>query len=147
MRMAHLRPQCTPISQKSNNHDAEDARLRSPRRKAAPAFFRSTPLPVRHDSRSLNSASHERAIDLSEYEKYHDGYHQLGRFLDEGYMHKRIYSSLGHLTPAEFEGQWLAQLEVTACRLPQTAARCCQRWPCKSYTLETGPCERYFCSA
>jgi len=51
----------------------------------------------------------EEAIDLSEYQNYHDAYRQLGRFLDEVYMHKRIHSSLGYLTPAEFESQWLAQ--------------------------------------
>jgi transposase InsO family protein len=51
----------------------------------------------------------EEAIDLSEYENYHDAYRQLGRFLDEVYMHKRIHSSLAYLTPVEFETEWLAQ--------------------------------------
>ena len=51
----------------------------------------------------------EEEVDLSEYEDYHDALHQLGRFLDEVYMHKRIHSSLGYLTPVEFESQWLAQ--------------------------------------
>jgi len=51
----------------------------------------------------------EEAIDLSEYQDYHDAYRQLGRFLDEVYMHKRIHSSLGYLTPVEFESEWLAQ--------------------------------------
>jgi putative transposase len=46
---------------------------------------------------------------LSEYEDYTDAVRQLGRFLDEVYMHKRIHSSLGYLTPAEFEQQWLTQ--------------------------------------
>jgi transposase InsO family protein len=51
----------------------------------------------------------EEEVDLSDYHDYHDAYRQLGRFLDEVYMRKRIHSSLGYLTPAEFESQWLAQ--------------------------------------
>lgn len=51
----------------------------------------------------------EEEVNLSEYRDYHDAYAHLGRFLDEVYMHKRIHSSLGYLTPAEFEAQWLAQ--------------------------------------
>jgi len=31
---------------------------------------------------------------LSEHINYNDAYHQLGCFLDEMYMHKRIHSSL-----------------------------------------------------
>jgi putative transposase len=48
----------------------------------------------------------EEEVDLSEYLDYHDAYHQIGRFLDDVYMRKRIHSSLGYLTPAEFEAQW-----------------------------------------
>jgi putative transposase len=48
----------------------------------------------------------EEEVDLSEYLDYNDAYRQLGRFLDDVYMHKRIHSSLGYLTPAEFEAQW-----------------------------------------
>ena len=48
----------------------------------------------------------EEEVDLSDYEDYNDAIRQLGRFLDEVYMHKRIHSSLGYLTPAEFEDQW-----------------------------------------
>jgi putative transposase len=51
----------------------------------------------------------EEEVDLSEYEDYQDAYQQLGKFLDEVYMHKRIHSSLGYLTPAEFEQQWRKQ--------------------------------------
>jgi hypothetical protein len=36
-------------------------------------------------------------------EDYHDALSQLAQFLDEVYMHKRIHSALGYLTPAEFE--------------------------------------------
>lgn len=48
----------------------------------------------------------EEEVDLSEYIDYNDAYRQMGRFLDDVYMHKRIHSSLGYLTPAEFEEQW-----------------------------------------
>ncbi len=51
----------------------------------------------------------EEEVDLSEYHDYQDAYRQLGRFLDQVYMHKRIHSSLGYLTPAEFESQWRTQ--------------------------------------
>jgi putative transposase len=48
----------------------------------------------------------EEEVVLSEYRDYDDAYRQIERFLDDVYMHKRIHSSLGYLTPAEFEQQW-----------------------------------------
>jgi len=48
----------------------------------------------------------EEEVDLYEYADYRDALRRLGRFLDDVYMHKRIHSSLGYLTPAEFEAQW-----------------------------------------
>jgi putative transposase len=51
----------------------------------------------------------EEEVDLSDYHDYPDAYRHIGRFLDEVYMLKRIHSSLGYLTPVEFEQQWLAQ--------------------------------------
>lgn len=50
----------------------------------------------------------EEEVNLSDYRDFHDAYRELGRFLDEVYMRKRIHSSLGYLTPAEFEAQWRA---------------------------------------
>lgn len=54
----------------------------------------------------------EEEIELSEYENYWDAYWQIGQFLEDVYMKKRIHSSLGYLTPVEFENQWLAQQGV-----------------------------------
>ena len=55
----------------------------------------------------------EEEVYLSDYENYADALRQLGRFLDEVYVHKRIHSSLGYLTPAEFDEQWRRdQLQV-----------------------------------
>lgn len=52
----------------------------------------------------------EEEVDLSEYGDFADAWWQLGHFIDEVYMHKRIHSSLGYLTPSEFESQWLKRL-------------------------------------
>jgi putative transposase len=48
----------------------------------------------------------EEEVDLSEDEDFGDALRGLGRCLDDVYNRKRIHSSLGSLTPAEFEGQW-----------------------------------------
>jgi len=48
----------------------------------------------------------EEEVDLSEYEHFGDAFKSLGRFLDEVYNRKRIHSSLGYLTPVEFEAKW-----------------------------------------
>lgn len=54
----------------------------------------------------------EEEVDLADYENFADANAQLGRFLDEVYMHKRIHSSLGYLTPSEFEQQWKEEHQV-----------------------------------
>jgi putative transposase len=50
----------------------------------------------------------EEEVDLSEYEDFGEAPRGLGRFLDDLYNRKRIHSSLGYLTPAEFEQQWMS---------------------------------------
>src|SRR5512135_2239632 len=48
-----------------------------------------------------------KEVDLTEYEDLADARRHLGRFLDDVYTTKRIYSALGYVTPAEFEQQWI----------------------------------------
>lgn len=48
----------------------------------------------------------DEEVSLSDYADYRDAYNQIGRFIDDVYMRERIHSSLGWLTPAEFEQQW-----------------------------------------
>lgn len=48
----------------------------------------------------------EEEVDLSEYLDFLDALGQMGHFIDDVYMTKRIHSSLGYLTPAEFEAAW-----------------------------------------
>lgn len=48
----------------------------------------------------------EEAVELTEFRDYADAHAQLGQFIDAVYNRKRIHSSLGYLTPAEFEEQW-----------------------------------------
>lgn len=49
----------------------------------------------------------EEEVDLSDYHDFADAYEQIGRFINDVYLTKRIHSSLGYLTPAEFEaGYW-----------------------------------------
>lgn len=48
-------------------------------------------------------------IYLSEYETYEDVVTRLPRFIEEIYNRKRIHSSIGYLTPEEFEWQIMKQ--------------------------------------
>lgn len=59
----------------------------------------------------------EEEVYLSEYRDYADAHRQIGRFLDDVYMHKRIHSALGYLTPAEFALQ-CQQSEMTLKVIP-----------------------------
>ena len=58
----------------------------------------------------------EEEIALSDYEDFADAFAQIGRFLEDVYLHKRIHSALGYLTPAEFEQGWQQHHAAT---LPQ----------------------------
>jgi transposase InsO family protein len=55
----------------------------------------------------------EEEVDLSDYQNFEDSYHQIGRFMEDVYMSKRIHSSLGYLTPVEFETAfWLLNPQI-----------------------------------
>lgn len=54
----------------------------------------------------------EEEVDLSEYKDFAEARSQIGRFIEEVYQKKRIHSSIGYLTPVEFEQDyWQLQVE------------------------------------
>jgi transposase InsO family protein len=55
----------------------------------------------------------EEEVYLSDYENYQDAYDQIGLFIEDVYNHKRIHSSLGYLTPIEYEYDWRTRLSST----------------------------------
>ena len=48
----------------------------------------------------------EEEVYLSEYRDFSDARTQIGCFIEDVYMTKRIHSSLGYLTPVEYENAW-----------------------------------------
>jgi putative transposase len=56
----------------------------------------------------------EEEVDLSDYRDFADAECQIKRFLEDVYMTKRIHSSLGYLTPAEFEAALRSPVAVAA---------------------------------
>ena len=55
----------------------------------------------------------EEEVDLSDYQDFRDASSQIGRFIEDVYMTKRIHSSLEYLTPSEFELAYrLAQTQI-----------------------------------
>jgi len=52
----------------------------------------------------------EEEVELSEHNDLDDVCEQIGCFLKDLYMTKRIHSSLGYITPAEFEVLWQQSL-------------------------------------
>jgi transposase InsO family protein len=48
----------------------------------------------------------DEEVNLSEYLDFGDAHQQIGRFIEDVYMTKRIHSSLGYLTPVEYEYAW-----------------------------------------
>jgi putative transposase len=51
----------------------------------------------------------EEEVDLSEYRNFTEAYQQIEQFLEDVYMKKGIHSSLGYLTPEEYERKWNKQ--------------------------------------
>src|SRR5262245_10920997 len=56
----------------------------------------------------------EEEVYLNDYRDLQDAGARIGRFIDDVYLSKRIHSSLGYRTPAEFEAQWQKQQKAAA---------------------------------
>ncbi len=51
----------------------------------------------------------EQEVDLSDYQDLAEARCEIGHFLESVYQHKRIHSSLGYLTPSEFEAAYFKE--------------------------------------
>ena len=60
----------------------------------------------------------EEEVALNEYPDFETAQAQLGHFIDHVYLHKRIHSSLGYLTPAECAAQWQKTLASSILKQP-----------------------------
>jgi transposase InsO family protein len=79
------------------------------RRRFTPEFYARVVLEMLTEHKSAAQASRENGIKgsvLSDYQDFRDAASQIGRFIEQAYMTKRIHSALGYLTPAEFESTW-----------------------------------------
>lgn len=56
----------------------------------------------------------EEEVDLSEYWNFADAQAQIGRFIEDVYMTKRIHSRLGYVPPVEFEDAWWSAHQCAA---------------------------------
>jgi putative transposase len=63
----------------------------------------------------------EEEVELAEYRDFAEAYREIGQFLEDVYSKKRIHSSLGYLTPMEFENQWK---EKKKCSNKERASLC-----------------------
>jgi transposase InsO family protein len=55
----------------------------------------------------------EEEVDLSDYRGFADAQEQMELFIEDVYNQKRIHSSLGYLTPVEYEATWMMQKSET----------------------------------
>jgi putative transposase len=61
----------------------------------------------------------EEEVDLSDYQDFKEALNQIGHFIQDVYIIKRIHSSLGYLTPAEFEAAyWASRKSAPLERIP-----------------------------
>jgi transposase InsO family protein len=70
------------------------------------------------DAKRIIRTIKEEEVALSDYQDFHDAYQQIGHFLTDVYNRKRIHSSLGYLTPAEFEASLPKQQLVVVAFVP-----------------------------
>jgi len=58
------------------------------------------------DTERLMRTIKEEEVELSDYRNFTEAYQQIEHVLEDVYMKKRIHSSLGYLTPEEYEKHW-----------------------------------------